>query len=288
MPDDSIIVRVGADLSAVTAIDAAADSVASAMAKVKAATAAASLANVQLRETVKAVSEYQLGEAAAASTLAPALQRQAQASQALIAAKANLISARQADAAAAAEEAVASSEVTVAAEEEAAAQNEVSAATRNGISGRMAASASMRVLEGNMMGSTRAAGAFLATTLGLGPVLQAAFPIIGAIALLEVFYQLGKAIGTATDYLTGWTAEVKKAGAEQITRNLQMIEKNLQLRDVETETHTAGLQGAARVAAEEKSVDSERKNTLATLGLLRNSLKGLQQSNDDLGFHMRS
>jgi hypothetical protein len=63
---------------------------------------------------------------------------------------------------------------------------------RSNISARMAASAELRVLSGNLQGSTRAAGAFLATLPGIGVAMQAAFPIFGVVALIGV---LGQAVG---------------------------------------------------------------------------------------------
>lgn len=63
---------------------------------------------------------------------------------------------------------------------------------RVGVSSRQAATAGIGILEGRMMSGNRAAAAFLSTTLGLGPVLQAAFPVIGALALGEVLIDIGK------------------------------------------------------------------------------------------------
>jgi hypothetical protein len=54
-----------------------------------------------------------------------------------------------------------------------------------------AASASIRVLEGNLTNNVRAAERFLTTTLGLGSVLEAAFPIAGAVAMAGVLFELG-------------------------------------------------------------------------------------------------
>ena len=61
-----------------------------------------------------------------------------------------------------------------------------------GVSARQSATAGIGILEGRMMSGNRAAGAFLSTTLGLGPVLQAAFPIIGAVALGEVLVDVAE------------------------------------------------------------------------------------------------
>lgn len=66
-------------------------------------------------------------------------------------------------------------------------------------SARMAANAELRVFEGNMMGSTRAAGALLATIPGLGVAMQAAFPVFGAIALLEILGQMAEKVHKISD-----------------------------------------------------------------------------------------
>jgi hypothetical protein len=52
-----------------------------------------------------------------------------------------------------------------------------------------AASGAIRVFEGNL--PIRAVERFAVTTLGLGPILQAAFPVIGAIALTEMLVKVG-------------------------------------------------------------------------------------------------
>lgn len=72
---------------------------------------------------------------------------------------------------------------------------------RAGTSARMAASSELRVLEGNMMGSTRAAGALLASLPGIGEAMQAIFPVFGAVALLEVLTQLS---GKIADIYEEW------------------------------------------------------------------------------------
>lgn len=62
------------------------------------------------------------------------------------------------------------------------------------VTGTQAASASIRVLEGNINNNVRAAERFLANTLQLGPALQAAFPVVGAIAFGAVIARLGKEV----------------------------------------------------------------------------------------------
>jgi hypothetical protein len=79
------------------------------------------------------------------------------------------------------------------------------------ISERQAATGTISIAEGRMMGANRAAGAFLATTLGIGPVLQAAFPVIEAIALVEVLLRVGSAVKDATEALAGRDKEARIA-----------------------------------------------------------------------------
>src|ERR1700674_3245734 len=99
------------------------------------------------------------------------------------------------------------------------AEDALASATRSGISERMAASASLRVLEGNLQGSSRAAGAFLASTLGLGPALQAAFPVIGALALFGILEQIGTKIGEMIDKPEKIRLEWEKVGSSMIDEN---------------------------------------------------------------------
>src|SRR6185437_10067320 len=50
------------------------------------------------------------------------------------------------------------------------------------VSSMQATSGGLRLLEGNFQNNIRASERFIATTLGLGPVIQAAFPLIGGLA----------------------------------------------------------------------------------------------------------
>jgi hypothetical protein len=68
--------------------------------------------------------------------------------------------------------------------EEASAYKTVGKAAHESVPPMMAGSAALRIFEGNWGTSVRAAERFLVTTLKLGPVLQAAFPIFGAMALI--------------------------------------------------------------------------------------------------------
>jgi hypothetical protein len=64
----------------------------------------------------------------------------------------------------------------------------------HGVTGVQAVSGALRVLEGGITNNLRAAERFTANVLGLGPVLQAAFPVIGALAFGGVVVKVGEEI----------------------------------------------------------------------------------------------
>jgi hypothetical protein len=64
----------------------------------------------------------------------------------------------------------------------------------SGVSGVQATSGALRVLEGNMTNNLRASERFVANVLHLGPVLQAAFPIVGAVAFGGILLNLGEKV----------------------------------------------------------------------------------------------
>ena len=100
------------------------------------------------------------------------------------------------------------------------------------------------------MGSTRAAGAFLTTTLGLGPALQAAFPVIGAIALIDILAQIPKAIGKMEDALAGWGAEEKRIFSESVHEAAGLISVYDSLARREAERAGAGQAGSGKYGAQ--------------------------------------
>jgi hypothetical protein len=62
------------------------------------------------------------------------------------------------------------------------------------VSQMQAASASIRVLEGGISNNIRAAERFISMLPGVGAALQAAFPVVGAIALIGVFVRIGEEV----------------------------------------------------------------------------------------------
>lgn len=133
----------------------------------------------------------------------------------------------------------------------AAANNAAGATTRLGGSTRTA-SAVIGGLEGHMMSGNRAAAAFLTTTLGLGPALQAAFPVIGALAMAEVLVDIGKSAYNAYEKFVSIDAVWDKL--DQDARKLQG-QDFVNVHSIETATERLKeaneAAGALRATAEE-------------------------------------
>lgn len=89
-------------------------------------------------------------------------------------------------------------------------------------SNTIAASAAIRELEGNFNGGGRAAGRFLAVTLGLGPALSAAFPVIGALALVGV-------LGTVVSAVDKLIERIKSVSIEAQIEALNILNSNKRL-----------------------------------------------------------
>ena len=92
-----------------------------------------------------------------------------------------------------------------------------------------AASGAIRVLEGNM--PIRAVERFATSVLGLGPLLQAAFPLVGAIALGEMIFHiaerftgLSEAEKKAAEEAKQVSAEIRNIGAEINRINAKIFE----------------------------------------------------------------
>ncbi len=147
---------------------------------------------------------------------------------------------------------------------EAEATEAVATAHQHAVSEIQATSGALRVIEGN--GGIRAAERFLATTLRLGPILTAAFPVVGAIAL-----------GAAIEHLIGRTEELKKAQEELAQQ---------------TEAADQAMQSEARTIAT-INIDAVRQlfggaaGSHAQATQLRQDLKATQDAAGDLVDHLR-
>ena len=89
-----------------------------------------------------------------------------------------------------------------------------------------AASGAMRTLEGNFSHNIRAAERFMSTTLGLGPLLEKAFPVVGAIALGGVLFEMGdkayEAFKKAQEAAKEAREEVEQLGLSYAQTNISL------------------------------------------------------------------
>ena len=167
-------------------------------------------------------------------------------------------------------------------------QKEAGAATGREVAGSLAANGALRTLEGSMMGATRAASSFLSTTLGLGPALQAAFPVIGAVAIGMILVDIAKGIEKfaldAADlgrelggsWLDGAIAKMTSLGdaIKQADKNADQMAKDRDAdRDrqreiaVETATITGGKKAGDTLRAQQlqQDIDSLEKEKVLDL-----------------------
>lgn len=102
-----------------------------------------------------------------------------------------------------------------------------------------AASAAVRLLEGNTTGSIRAAERFLSTTLNLGPALQAAFPVFGALAFLGVIEHVADVTSKFFADTFIYTESAKRAYQGQVDANNALATAQEHLKEAAAELFTA-------------------------------------------------
>lgn len=109
-------------------------------------------------------------------------------------------------------------------------------------------SAAIRVLEGN--GGIRAVENFVAKTLGLGPAMQAIFPIVGGIAFGEI---IGRMTGEAIKFFqeSSQGAERTKSEFRELTLGIQTTNDELQLSNDKLDNQIAKLTGKRQNALKE-------------------------------------
>ena len=178
------------------------------------------------------------------------------------------------------------------------AEKEETTTLRNSLSPRMAAAAELRTLEGNIQGSTRAAAAFLTTIPGIGKAMQVAFPIFGAVALVEVLADAARGVehlvtafhdlkGAETDAATAailagekvLTIKPDKLSVDAMARFLERVPQNSsvqiqnesaalkqieyqrQLADIAAQNNEMGLTGTA--LEKQKTLDLQKEAQFA-------------------------
>jgi len=105
-----------------------------------------------------------------------------------------------------------------------------------------ATTATMKTLEGGLTNNNRAATAFLVNILKLGPAMQVAFPVIGAIAFAGVIGEVGKKVYDFFKQLSEAPAKTKSAWSE-LTSSIQLSNAQLELSNAQLEQEIAKLEG---------------------------------------------
>src|ERR1700693_4570341 len=124
------------------------------------------------------------------------------------------------------------------------------AASHTTVSGMQASSAAIRVMEGGMTNNLRAVERFVAGTLKLGPVLQAAFPLIGGLAFIGLMTKIGTEVYDFFKKMSEGPARVANAFRD-LNAPLKLTNDELRVTNDRLANDIAKLEG-------------KRQNTLAT------------------------
>jgi len=111
-----------------------------------------------------------------------------------------------------------------------------------GVGEHKAVSAAMKTLEGNFTNNKRAADAFLVMLPGVGKALQAAFPVVGAVAFAGVLGEVGSKVKDF--FKTLHDAPEKAAGQwSALTQSLRLSNAELELTNAKLEQDISKLEG---------------------------------------------
>jgi hypothetical protein len=102
--------------------------------------------------------------------------------------------------------------------------------------------ATVKALEGNFAGTTRAVSRFLSATLGLGPVIAAAFPVVGAVLLGKAIFDTGEKVREFFKDMREAPEKVKGAFRE-LNSSLRTSNDELAVTNARLENDIAKLEG---------------------------------------------
>jgi hypothetical protein len=104
----------------------------------------------------------------------------------------------------------------------------------------------------------RALTTFLAQSKAIGPILQAAFPVVAAIAFFEVLEMGYQKLIEVTSAMAGWDEEAKKMNAMLLELNEKTVEFNYNLAVEKLALSTIGLQGSSLDRQKEANLTAEQ------------------------------
>lgn len=137
----------------------------------------------------------------------------------------------------------------VAAKEAAESQEMLGKSAEHGANKMAYASASVRLFESGVGGSIRAVERFLSETLGLAPILEAAFPVVGAIALVGILTEMAKKAYDAYQNIFNLKSAIEGLDQAEITvtqRVKQEQDRSEQYKE-DSVRDTQGPEAAARL-----------------------------------------
>jgi hypothetical protein len=225
-------------------VKTAADSVSAQSIRIAEATRAQSLAMTEVRLATRVAKDEQLNAADTARLLAAAQEKAA-----------------------------------LAAKELARAEEQLAVASEHVVTGQQAASGAIRSLEGNA--GLRAVENFISKTLGLGPALQAIFPIIGAIAFGQVIFDLGEKL-YELEQKAAHAAESTRAAFADLHDRAAVVNDDLAIQNDKLQDEIDKLSGHPNNGLA-TALDEARKmadQLLLSLQADRKELEGLLKDND--------
>lgn len=129
------------------------------------------------------------------------------------------------------------------------------------VSSMQASSASIRLLEGNFTNNIRAVERFIGTTLGLGPVLRAAFPLVGGAAFLGLIGEIGGKLAEFYKKLRDGR-ELAAAAFQGLNEPLRLTNDQLRVANDRLENDIAKLEGkrqnTLKLALDEARVSADK------------------------------
>jgi hypothetical protein len=129
------------------------------------------------------------------------------------------------------------------------------------VSSMSASSAAIRTLEGNFTNNIRAAERFIGILPGMGKLLQAAFPVVGAIAFGGVLFEMGKKAVEFFETLRDGPDKSRAAFAS-LTGSIRLANDELQLANDRLANDIARMEGrhenTLKLALDEARISADR------------------------------
>lgn len=129
------------------------------------------------------------------------------------------------------------------------------------VTGVQAASSSIRLLEGGLNNNLRAVERFTVNVLGLGPILQKAFPLIGGLAFAGLLYDLGNHVYEFFKKLEN-IPERLNAAFRELQAPLQITNDQLRVSNARLDNEIAKLEGkrqnTLKLALEEATLAADK------------------------------